>query len=79
MTDELLPPFEAMTPGGGAYLNEADPDQPNFQYVFYHDNYQALVAIKEKYDPHHMFYASTGVGSEHWTEMEDKRLCSTSF
>lgn len=79
MTDEILPPFEVMTPGGGAYLNEADPNQPDFQYVFYRDNYPTLAAIKRKYDPHQLFYAATGVGSESWTEMEDKRLCRKSF
>ena len=64
-----------MTPGGGAYLNEADLHQPDWQYMFYGKKYDKLAAVKEKYDPEHIFYALTGVGSEYWTEAEDGRLC----
>lgn len=35
-----------------AYVNEADPDEPNWQEVFYGaENYNQLVQIKEKWDP----------------------------
>ena len=75
MTHELIPLLEELTPGGGAYLNEADFQQPNFQQTFYGPNYNRLNAIKDKYDPTHMFYALTGVGSEYWTVAQDGRLC----
>lgn len=75
MTDELVPELERLTPGGGAYLSEADFQQPDFQRTLYGANYERLNAIKDKYDPTHMFYALTGVGSEHWTVAADGRLC----
>lgn len=77
MTNELVPQLEMLTPGGGAYLNEANFQQPNFQQTLYGANYDRLMAIKDKYDPTHMFYALTGVGSEYWTVAQDGRLCKS--
>lgn len=79
MTHSLLPILEALTPDGGAYLNEADFQQPDFQDVFYGANYLALKAIKQKYDPEDRFYAVTAVGSEGWYEDATRggRLCPT--
>lgn len=71
----LAPALEALTPGGGAYLNEADLHQPDFQEVFYGSNYDKLKEIKKKHDPHHFFYGPTAVGSEHWQIEADGRLC----
>lgn len=34
-----------------AYLNEADPDEPDWQNVFFGENYDKLLAIKQKWDP----------------------------
>ncbi|KAL6859559.1 hypothetical protein J3F83DRAFT_749401 [Trichoderma novae-zelandiae] len=34
-----------------AYLNEADPDEPDWQNVFFGGNYDKLLAIKQKWDP----------------------------
>ncbi|PYH42558.1 FAD-dependent oxidoreductase [Aspergillus saccharolyticus JOP 1030-1] len=64
ITDTLLPPLEELTPGGGAYLNEADAHQPDWQHVFYGENYAQLCSIKRRYDPEGIFYARTAVGSE---------------
>ena len=75
MTDEFVPQIEAVTPGSGAYMNEADFRQPNFQEVFFGDNYAALLAIKEKWDPDSLFYALAGVGSEVWVVNNDGRMC----
>ncbi|CRG84835.1 hypothetical protein PISL3812_02024 [Talaromyces islandicus] len=75
VTQTLLPRLEELTPGGGAYLNEADPHQPNWQRTFYGANYGRLLAIKARYDPDSIFYALTGVGSENWEQRDDGRLC----
>ncbi|PWY82102.1 FAD binding domain protein [Aspergillus heteromorphus CBS 117.55] len=75
MTDTLLPLLATLTPEGGAYLNEADPNQPDWQWTFYRDNYDRLNAIKNRYDPKHIFYGLKAVGSEVWEEMGDGRLC----
>jgi hypothetical protein len=79
MTDQLVPLLERLTPGGGAYLNEGDFRQPNFQEVFYGRHYTKLLQIKNKYDPFNIFYARTGVGSEFWAEQPDDRLCQSSM
>ena len=75
ITSDLIPRIEALTPGGSAYLNEGDVHQPNFQSVFYGNHYDRLLRIKREYDPHDMFYAQTAVGSEHWRQELDGRLC----
>ncbi|KAJ5248565.1 FAD/FMN-containing dehydrogenase, partial [Penicillium chermesinum] len=75
ITNSLLPKLEEITPGGGAYLNEADAHQPNWKFTFYHTNYNRLLQVKNKYDPYHKFYALTGVGSDLWQQKSDGRLC----
>jgi hypothetical protein len=55
-----------ITPLSGAYMNEADVAEPNFQYSMYGDNYDRLLSIKKERDPWSLFYAVTGVGSEYW-------------
>jgi FAD/FMN-containing dehydrogenase len=54
------------SPGAGAYMNEADINEPNFQQSFYGSNYARLYALKQQYDPHGILYAPTAVGSEDW-------------
>ncbi|KAI1270201.1 FAD-binding domain-containing protein [Xylariaceae sp. FL1019] len=76
ITNVLTPPLAALTPdGGGAYMNEADSQEPDFQSVFYGTHYSKLLSIKNKYDPDSLFYAKTAVGSEAWAEQLDGRLC----
>lgn len=75
MTDILIPRLTAISPDSGAYLNEADWRQPDWQSTFYGSNYAALREIKDKYDPEGVFYALTAVGSELWSEQSDGRLC----
>ncbi|KAI0389461.1 FAD/FMN-containing isoamyl alcohol oxidase MreA [Xylariaceae sp. FL0594] len=77
ITYDLLPRLAELTPDGGAYLNEGDFQQPEWQRVFYGDNYQKLESIKDLYDPFHLFYGITAVGSEYWSAREDGRLCRT--
>ncbi|KAH6716547.1 hypothetical protein BKA61DRAFT_717939 [Leptodontidium sp. MPI-SDFR-AT-0119] len=56
---------EAM-PESGAYMNEGDPREPNWQQSFYGDNYERLLEIKRVRDPWSVFWARTTVGSEMW-------------
>jgi hypothetical protein len=51
---------------GGAYSNEADVLEDDFQNVFYGSSYARLSRIKSKYDPNDLFIVRTGVGSERW-------------
>ena len=75
MTDNYIPQLTALAPDSGCYLNEADFMQPDWQTTFYGVNYDALRAIKAKYDPNDIFYATTAVGSDEWTVAVDGRLC----
>ena len=75
MTDEFVPQLKAVTPGSGAYFNEADFRQPDWQETFFGENYAALLAIKHKWDPGSIFYVLKGVGSEAWSVDEDGRMC----
>ncbi|KAK1977134.1 FAD binding domain-containing protein [Colletotrichum cereale] len=75
VTDTIMPQLKALTPGGGAYLNEADRNEVDFQGTFYGGNYAKLKAIKTLYDPSSTFYALTGVGSDDWEVRSDGRLC----
>jgi hypothetical protein len=75
LTNILIPQLEAVTPGSGAYLNEADFQQRNWQEDFYGSNYKRLRSVKKKYDPNDLFYATTAVGSEAWIVASDGRLC----
>ncbi|GJJ13765.1 hypothetical protein Clacol_008021 [Clathrus columnatus] len=54
----------------GAYSNEADVREPNFQMTFFGPNYSKLLSIKRKYDPYRMFIVPAGVGSE-YSDLEE--------
>lgn len=77
LLDRVLPTMEAVTPNSGAYLNEANFAQRDWQQQFYGRNYPRLVAIKKRYDPHDLFYAVSAVGSEAWATDSKGRLCRT--
>ncbi|KAF7378314.1 FAD-binding protein [Mycena sanguinolenta] len=76
ITSQVQPLVEAATPHAGAYMNEADFQQPNWQETFFGVNYGALLRIKKKYDPEGLFYATVAVGSEARTIEEDGRMCA---
>ncbi|CAE6392041.1 unnamed protein product [Rhizoctonia solani] len=46
-----MDPLRKLTPGGGAYQNEADVYEPDFAQSFWGSNYAKLLDIKHKYDP----------------------------
>lgn len=75
MTDEFVPQMAAITPGSGAYMNEADYQQPDWKSTFFGSNYAALWAIKLKWDPLSLFYVLKGVGSDAWTVSSSGRMC----
>lgn len=86
LINEIMAPFREIAPeseGGGAYLNEANVDAPDWQDAFYGIHYPRLLQLKEEYDPKHVFYATTAVGSEGWevrdgdqgTKTQNGKLC----
>ncbi|KAF9053268.1 FAD-binding domain-containing protein [Panaeolus papilionaceus] len=67
-----ITPLRNLTPNGGAYHNEADIHEPNFQQSFWGANYNKLLAIKNKYDPDHVLDCWHCVG---WTASLPKYSC----
>lgn len=62
-------------PHTGAYMNEADRLDPDWEVDFYGANYPKLLAIKNHRDPSSVFYCPTCVGSAAWAETGSGRLC----
>ena len=75
LTNNLVPQIDAVSPGSGTYLNEANFQQANWKEDFYGVNYERLRSVKRKYDPEDLFYATTAVGSDAWYVAADGRLC----
>ncbi|KAF9109612.1 hypothetical protein BGX27_007413 [Mortierella sp. AM989] len=57
-----------ISPGSGAYFNEADANEPNWQTNFFGSNYDRLKRIKDKVDPSGLFVCRNCVGSEDWSK-----------
>ncbi|KAL7905495.1 hypothetical protein GGI35DRAFT_460822 [Trichoderma velutinum] len=56
--DEIKKPLTVQA----AYLNEADPNEADWQDVFFGANYDKLLAIKQKYDPDTLLNCKACVG-----------------
>ncbi|KAJ7350517.1 hypothetical protein DFH08DRAFT_861660 [Mycena albidolilacea] len=56
--------FEPFSEGLGAYLNEADRNDPDWPLSFWGDNYEHLLEMKHKFDPLGVFECPKCVGSE---------------
>ena len=54
-------------PETGAYVNECDYFQKDWQKAFWGPNYPRLARIKRRYDPGGLFTVHHGVGSEAWS------------
>ncbi|KAI0111124.1 FAD-binding domain-containing protein [Nemania sp. FL0031] len=67
--------MKKLAPGTGAYLNEADREDPDYIEDFYGSNYPSHLAAKKKYDPNHLFYCPTCVGAEAFVETPNGPLC----
>lgn len=81
LVDTLIPQLEAATPGAGTYLNEINAQwkNENWSAELYGTNYNRLLQIKNKYDPGHVFYAHTAIGSASWAKDGDGRICRISY
>lgn len=64
-------------PDTGAYFNEGDYFEPNWQEVFWGRNYPRLKAIKGIVDPKGLFVCHHCVGSEDWSADGNCRKKST--
>ncbi|PYH92965.1 FAD binding domain-containing protein [Aspergillus ellipticus CBS 707.79] len=52
---QMLRPLKELSPGGGAYFNEAHYEEPEWQQTYFGSFYDRLLKIKDKYDPTHLF------------------------
>lgn len=59
--------LRAAAPDTGAYVNECDYFQTDWQEAFWGPNYPRLSEIKRRYDPDGLFTVHHGVGSESWS------------
>lgn len=63
-------------PDTGAYMNEANPFNSQFQQDFYGTSYDQLLEVKQKYDPTESLFVLSGVGSDAWEyDLNSGRLC----
>lgn len=59
--------WRSVTPTSGAYMNEADYGEPDWQTSFFgSENYAVLLQTKRRHDPWGVFWAPRTVGSETW-------------
>ncbi len=77
ITNQKVAAMKAQAPGTGAYMNEADRNDPDYQQDFYGMHFKRLSAIKQTYDPSGVFYCPTCVGSAQWEVLSNGKLCRT--
>ncbi|KAJ4350426.1 uncharacterized protein N0V89_009047 [Didymosphaeria variabile] len=65
-----------LSPETGAYFNEADSYEPEWQHAFFGEHYEKLKEVKTKYDPENVLWCRRCVGSEALVERIDGRLCA---
>jgi hypothetical protein len=66
LTDIQVPILAAVDPTMGAYTNEADANEPEWQKMFWGTNYPRLLEVKKKWDPRGLLRCNRCVGSERW-------------
>jgi hypothetical protein len=59
--------LKACAPDAGAYVNECDYFQADWQTAFWGEHYPKLAEVKRRYDPAGLFYAHHTPGSEAWS------------
>ena len=70
VTDDLrdvrVQALHDLAPETGAYVNEADPTEPDWQKTFWGENYARLADLKKKWDPQGVFWCRPCVGFDEW-------------
>ena len=65
--DAAMKALRACAPNTGAYVNECDYFQPDWQRAFWGPHYPRLQRAKRRYDSTGLFTVHHGVGSEGWS------------
>jgi hypothetical protein len=72
MTRVEMAMLKELEPDMGAYGNEGDPHEQDWQQSFYGSSYDRLLELKRKWDPAKVFRCRHCVGSEHY---DDDGIC----
>ena len=64
-----------LSPNTGAYFNEGDSYEPEWQEAFWGDRYEKLRQVKSEIDPGNLLWCRRCVGSEALVETYNGRLC----
>ncbi|KAI9823193.1 MAG: hypothetical protein M1832_002637 [Thelocarpon impressellum] len=75
ITRSWLPLLKSLAPDSGAYMNEADPHDPDWKTSFFGANYARLLEVKQRWDPEGLLFAETTVGSDAWAPDGKGVLC----
>jgi hypothetical protein len=78
ITENKIQPLRELSPETGAYFNECDSFEPEWQKAFWGANYDRLKKIKKTLDPENVLWCRRCVGSEMLIEQGDGRLCAAS-
>ncbi|KAI8632863.1 FAD-binding domain-containing protein [Xylariaceae sp. FL1651] len=70
----LTEPLRQLAPDMGAYVNENNPGEPDWQHTFWGENYERLHQIKRTVDPDDVLWCHPCVGNERW-EQQGYELC----
>ncbi|KAI0467445.1 FAD-binding domain-containing protein [Xylaria cf. heliscus] len=76
IVNNITEPFRKLAPDMGAYVNENNPGEPDWQHTFWGENYERLLQIKRKVDPEDILWCHPCVGNERWEQI-GYRLCRT--
>jgi hypothetical protein len=76
MTHNKIVALRGLSPGTGAYFNEADINEVDWQESFWGGNYGKLREMKERVDGEGVLWCRGCVGSEKW-EVREGMLCKT--
>lgn len=66
LRESRVPALKSLAPDSGAYINEADPTNPDWKKDYFGPNYPKLLDIKHKYDPTGLFWCRPCVGWDEW-------------
>ncbi|KAI0191937.1 FAD-binding domain-containing protein [Astrocystis sublimbata] len=77
--NQMTEPLRKLAPHMGAYVNENNPNEPDWQHAFWGENYKRLLRIKRAVDPDDLLWCHPCVGNENWEQADDYRLCRTDF
>ncbi|KAJ8123346.1 hypothetical protein ONZ43_g688 [Nemania bipapillata] len=72
--DNHTEPLRQLAPDMGAYVNENNPGERDWQHAFWGENYERLLQIKRTYDPEDVLWCAPCVGNERWEQI-GYRLC----